>query len=75
MLCTPSIGQTIFNGLYIVADALAVLTIITYVLYTPCMSEMTFIEVYLVIDALAIRISIPYVLYTFSEVEKILNVV
>ena len=75
MLCTPSLGQKIFNGVYIVVDALAVLIIVTYVLYTPSMSEMTFIGVYLVIDALAIRISIPYVIYKFSEIGKILNVV
>ena len=68
-------GQNIFNGVYIAVDALAVLIIITYVLYTLSMSEMTFIGVYLVIDALALRISIPYVLYIFSEIEKILNAV
>ena len=61
VLCTPSLGQKIFHGLYIVVDALAVLIIITNVLYTPSMSEMTFIGVCLVIDALAIRNSIPYV--------------
>ena len=42
--------QKIFNGVYNVFDALAVL-IKFHVLYTPSMSEMTFIGVYLVIDA------------------------
>ena len=55
------------------ADALAVLISIPYVLYTPSMTEKIFNGVHFAVVALAALISIPYVLYTLSEIEKILN--
>ena len=55
------------------ADALAVLISVRYMLYTPTMSEKIFTGVYLAVDALDHLRGFLYVLYTPSLNAKIFN--